>query len=456
LERAQRPGGRIHSLRGQGPRGDLVVEAGGYRFAPKPVSQSAGWNVSTPLTAKIIQELGLPTVAYNPNPSDWDHGLHKIVTPDGQDAGYLTFIERMLGLASARNATIRYGSPVVSLRDVSNSAGDIEAVALRLQSGEEVVARSVLLNIPQHPMVELLRASSGRLASLFPKPLYNPVFYPIMKLYLHYDDAWWRNDLGLVHGPFANEEPPAKHSEHVPNIPVDSPAPLLGQYHDGDVRCDLPEGKCRGFLQTYYGGDSAGRMDFFLPYVDAELDEPAIQLNRSAAHHSALMDALHASLVDHHRAALLAAGGEAAVQRVQALQPSGGIVTIWNQGVAGIHAGCHVAKRSATGSDPVPGELSKAALKPLPGWPVYVANEAFGPMTCWAESSLVMSEAALRKMGVPTPAWLEESFADGLLEPEFNRGRASSDPWLSQSARFASAWPPFRAAPAPTPEGLVV
>ena len=34
FEAGQRVGGRIHSMRGQGPAKDLVVEAGAYRFAP--------------------------------------------------------------------------------------------------------------------------------------------------------------------------------------------------------------------------------------------------------------------------------------------------------------------------------------------------------------------------------------------------------------------------------------
>merc|ERR1719401_1386994 len=128
---------------------------------------------------------------------------------------------------------------------------------IRLQGGEQVVAKSVLLNIPQRPVIELLRSSGGHISEIFPEPLYKPVSFPIMKLYVHYDDAWWRNYLGLVSGPFFNSEPEPKVPSHVSGVPMENPAPLQGQYHDGNVRCDLPGGKCRGFLQAFYGSDTA-------------------------------------------------------------------------------------------------------------------------------------------------------------------------------------------------------
>ena len=30
--------------------------------------------------------------------------------------------------------------------------------------------------------------------------------FSIMKLYIHYDDAWWVNDLNLTAGPFQNTD----------------------------------------------------------------------------------------------------------------------------------------------------------------------------------------------------------------------------------------------------------
>merc|ERR1712050_35120 len=125
-------------------------------------------------------------------------------------------------------------------------------------------------------------------------PLYNPVGYPLMKIYVHYDDAWWRNDLGLVSGTFHNFDvidPSADRSENIPDV---EPAPLQGQYHDGDVRCDLPGGRCRGFLQAFYGGNLVskgsnaigGAIDFYDVFTDATVRDAATQITPTEPHHA--------------------------------------------------------------------------------------------------------------------------------------------------------------------------
>mmetsp|Transcript_13606 Transcript_13606/g.38728 ORF Transcript_13606/g.38728 Transcript_13606/m.38728 type:complete len:513 (-) Transcript_13606:252-1790(-) len=446
FERAGRPGGRIHSLRGEGPRKDLVVEAGGYRFAPKPVVQRTGkitWRIDTPLTAAIIKELGLPTAIYNPNASEWDHGMHKIVDKHGQDAGYLTFIERMLELAVAKGAKVRYSTAVVGLGIVAGEGGS-NLVAIRLQNGEEVVVKSAVLNLPQRPVIELLRRSNGSVASVLPRPLYDAVSFPIMKFYVHYDDAWWRNDLGLTSGPFYNKEPSSKVPGHVIGVPTEDPAPLQGQYHDGNVRCDLPGGKCRGFLQTYYGADTSqnpggidGAIKYYEPFADSISEDAATHIGNVEPHHKLLLDRVHASLVGFHRAALDAANATA---KVAAMRPTGAVLSMWTQGVAGIHAGCHVPRRLDRGDPAPPGLLSKAALQPLPGFPIFVANEAFGPMMCFAEGSLAMSEMALKKMNVSVPkaGWLTEELRAKLLDLETSAGRPPTDPFLLRQETSSS------------------
>lgn len=442
FERAGRPGGRIHSMRGQGPRKDLVVEAGGYRFAPEPVVQHMGtttWYIDTPLTAAIIKELELPSAIYNPNASEWDHGMHKLVDARGEDVGYLTFIERMLHLAEAKGAHVHYNSPVVGLGSQENASG----LVVRLQSGEEYPVRTVLLNLPQRPLIELLRRSDKAIASQFPKPLYNPISFPIMKLYVHYDDAWWRNDLNLVSGAFYNRDTPEKAHAHIAGVPMDYVVPLQGQYHDGDVRCDLPDGRCRGFLQAFYGGDSAqqpggidGAIKYFEPFVDGIRQDSAVELGRSEPQHRELLDALHASLVAFHHSALEAAN---ATSKVAAMRPTGAVLSIWSEGVAGINAGCHTPKRGPNGEAPAPGTLSKAALQPLPGLPIFVANEAYGTMNCFAEGSLAMAESALRVMNVSLPpsGWLTDDMVVTLLDPKTCAGRPPSDPFLLPAHHYA-------------------
>jgi len=437
FERSMRPGGRIHSLRNQGPKQDLVVEAGGYRFAPKEVVQHFGnvtWRINTPLTAAIVRELKLPTKIYNPNPSQWDHGMRVIVDDHGEDAGYLTLVETMLHRAESSGAVVRFGAEVVGLGLLG--AKPSEGMVVRIKNGEEFAASDVMLNLPQRPAIELLRRSGGAVSSVFPRPLYDPVSFPLFKFYVHYDDAWWVNDLGHVSGAFYNTAPAEKVPGHVPDLSIETPAPLQGQYHDGHVRCDLPGNRCRGFLQAYYGSDHTqdgdginGALKFYTPFGDSISEDSATFIKPGASHHKELLEQVHAALLALHKPQLDAVNATA---RVAAMRPTEAVLSIWSDGVQGIHAGCHQPKLKPSGEAPVPGELAKAAMQPLPGWPIYVANEAYGPMGCFAEGSLAMSEAVLTRLGVPLPpsGWLQQELVEALLEPEASIGRPPTDPFL--------------------------
>merc|ERR1712061_478416 len=111
-----------------------------------------------------------------------------------------------------------------------------------------------------------------------------------------------------------------------------------------------------------------------------------------------------------------------ASERVSREQPTGAVLSVWDQRVSGIHAGCHAPK---PGNNPSPDHLPVAALQPLPGWPVFVANEAFGTPHCWAESSLVMADAALVRMNISAIPW------DGKVPPQYRQlERLSTDPFF--------------------------
>jgi len=297
----------------------------------------------------------------------------------------------------------------------------------------------VLLNLPQRPAIELLRRSGGAVGSVFPRPLYEPVSFPIFKFYVHYDDAWWVNDLSLTSGPFYNTGPAETVPSHVPDLPLESPAPLQGQYHDGHVRCDLPgPRRCRGFLQAYYGTDHSqatevdginGALMFYTPFGDSISEDSATFIKPDAPHHKELLEQVHAALLALHKTQLDVAN---ATVRVAAMRPTEAVLSIWSDGVKGINAGCHQPKLQKSGEPAVPGALSKAAMQPIPDWPLYVANEAYGTMNCFAEGSLAMSEAVLNRLNVPLPptGWLDQELAEGLLEPEASAGRPPTDPFL--------------------------
>eukprot|EP00746_Dinoflagellata_sp_MGD_P111992 gnl/MRDRNA2_/MRDRNA2_48863_c0_seq1.p1 gnl/MRDRNA2_/MRDRNA2_48863_c0~~gnl/MRDRNA2_/MRDRNA2_48863_c0_seq1.p1 ORF type:complete len:543 (-),score=109.88 gnl/MRDRNA2_/MRDRNA2_48863_c0_seq1:141-1619(-) len=392
FEMADRPGGRIHSLRQQGPKKDLVVEAGAYRFAEHEVCEplpgsNQSWCIFTPIIKATVEKLGLKSAVYDPDPKEWDHNLRKLVDTNGHAVGYLTLVEAMLDHAVKLGAELKYNTKVLGL------GGNSSDIQLHLANGDTIHARSVLLNLPQDVLLKLLRKSEGPITDFFPAPLYKPSSFPIMKLYVHYEDAWWRNDLGLLTGPFVNSNPGLNPpvSPHQAPMVYEAPAPLQGQYHDGDVRCDLPGGKCRGFLQAFYNGGVG--VDFYKNFHPWDGDA-AVQLSPSTQEHKELLTMVHNALVEFHRDALDKVNATA---RVEKMLPDAGVMSIWSQGVEGIHAGCHMPK---IGNHSSSAEIAREALKPFAGWPLYVANEAFGPHPCWAEGSLNMSAAAVQHLGV--------------------------------------------------------
>lgn len=403
FELTDRPGGRIHSLRRQGPKSDLVVEAGAYRFAPHEVCEvvgSASWCIYTPITAATVEKLNLKQGIYDPDPTQWDNKMHKLVDPGGHNIGYLTLPEVMLARAASHGAKILYRTGVSAL-----SGGDSSGVDLKLFNGEIVHAGSVLLNLPQAPLLKLLRRSGSPFADVFPAPLYEVASFDIMKLYVHYEDAWWRNDLGLVAGAFVNGNPPTEHNSHVihPHDVADQgPVPLRGQYHDGDVRCDGPHGRCRGYLQAFYSGGAA--IDYYKSFHPLEGDS-VVQLFANTTEHKTLLTKIHSGLLKLHEKQLEAANATA---RVAQMMPDSGVLSIWSQGVEGIHSGCH---SPMNGTSPLPQDMPKAALQPFAGLPVFVANEAYGPVNCFAEGSLNMSATALEHLGIAQPEWLVRHMA---------------------------------------------
>ena len=418
FDMSARVGGRVHSLRRQGPRHDLVVEAGAYRFALNDTCIRFGnysFCVSTPLTKHLVVDaLKLPTKAYNPTKAGWDHALHKIVDAAGNDAGYLTFVEKMAH-ASLSNLKLLLGKELASIGPSSLAPAD--GLTLVFADGAAVTAKRLALNLPQRPLLRLLAASPSLVPAdaQWPAPLTRPLAYPIVKLYLHYDDAWWINDLGLRAGSFNNSQ--AWHADPTGPMAADdclgarqAPYPLQGAYHDGDYRCDRPGPRaCRGFLQAAYMGDpQAVRLyeQFHLSGTDSAVAlDPATRPD-----HRFLLEGVHAALLGVHEATLKAKG---AYERVAAMQPSGGVASVWSDRAAGLEAGCHMPREHAGSVKPTPA----AAIAPLAPWAkqVFVVNEAFGTRECWAEGSLVMAENAAARLGLPRPAWLPQDLYEKLL-----------------------------------------
>jgi len=454
FERHHRLGGRIASIRGLGPKKDLVVEAGAYRFIPVPECNEFGppgqrvtkceW---TPLTAHLVKDaLKLKTKLYDPFPGDHSK-MEKIVDENGHNAGYATFVETMAKEAEGlQRLKIFLGHEVVGLRRSERDTNGGVVISVKGPSKTfEVEASAVLLNIPQLPLLRLLRASSQVDDAMSPPAdLFAPTSYAILKLYVHYEDAWWRNYLQHVGGEFSNMMGNFSAWE----APYQFPMPLEGRYWDGDFRCDGDENRpCRGFLEAIYGSDTA-IIESFRPFMLADRNgDPIVVLDQNKD--KELLKRIHRSLVAFHEKELRKVGK---LELVNASLPDSAVLSSWTAEAAGFEAGCHSLKVvSPSGYDmedvkPVfNSSLQRSKfVRPLgEDVRVFLADEAFGWPSCWAESSLVLAENAVNEMeGLSRPSWLPEDvyhyvmFKDheastlGPKEPS-----CGGDPWLRTPQR---------------------
>ena len=436
FEQNTRVGGRVHSMRGQGPKEDLVVEAGAYRFATNETCihfKNLSMCIYTPILKHLILDaLKLPTKAYDPVVGAWDHVLHVITDSHGHDAGYKTFVEAMVQHSPPPNLHLRFAHQLVNVSLPADGeaapkhgseadAHDAAAMLLHFGNGAVFGAARLVLNIPQRPLLRLLGGSPALapMSMPWPAPLTYPHAYPIVKVYVHYDDAWWLNDLKLAAGMFNNSDAWRTAAGGIFAAEDclaarQAPFPLQGSYHDGDTRCDLPgERPCRGFLQAAYMGDpQVVRLfeEFHLNGNDsATVLEPAARPD-----HKYALESVHAALLALHKPQLDKVAG--AYARVAAMRPSGGIISAWSMRAAGIETGCHYPRSGPPLSKKA---LPKAALQPLVGGPleqkVLVVNEAFGTLECWAEGSLAMAENAAKRLGLAKPSWLPEDVYEQIL-----------------------------------------
>jgi len=187
FERSERHGGRIYSLKNQGPRNDLTVDVGAYRYAPEPEKEGS-WYIYTPLLAGLIDtRLGLPSATYEPGSNST---LRKIVDAEGENAGYATFVDAMLSEIRAEpkyasRFALRYHEELVSVTPASSSEG----VTLSFASGLSAVAGDVILNLPQLPLLKVLERSEALLGGSsadVPPALLAPLPTDGVKLYVHY------------------------------------------------------------------------------------------------------------------------------------------------------------------------------------------------------------------------------------------------------------------------------
>ena len=186
---SERAGGRLYSLRGFGPD-NLNVDAGGYRT----------WPQYTPVThALIVDKLGLPTGCYDEMEVPCEK--YNIMDANRAQLGFTTFVETMM--TTVADAGARF-FPQHKLVSITRSAAT-SAATLNFENGATAtVSGSVVLNMAQRPLLEVVRASSlpsGVVGTLQYRAMHSVQSEIVTKLYLYYRKAWWRH-LGLVSGDF--------------------------------------------------------------------------------------------------------------------------------------------------------------------------------------------------------------------------------------------------------------
>jgi hypothetical protein len=304
FERAERVGGRTFSLYGQGTRRDLTVELGAYRFCGSPNATGkdgrgscGGCEMCMPMMNNLIKgKLGLQTAPYQPGggPAD-EEQLVKVVDAEGQNHGLARYVERMANASAAAGVRFFLGHEVTALHapPANSSGGAADCFSLDVRctapsfppapahtacaAAGAVRAGQVLLNTPLLPTLRIVRSSPSLKPHFehgaFPAFLRVPHAWRHVKLYVHYDWAWWRT-LGLTSGDFHLYGPTPEDGGRWDGQPdcgeqgggrlgplqtcsADT-LPLEGRYHDGHVRCDDGNAtglRCRGFIEATYTSD---------------------------------------------------------------------------------------------------------------------------------------------------------------------------------------------------------
>lgn len=390
----------------------------------------------------IKGKLGFKVQSYQPGAGIVDERtLVKIVDNNGENAGLAQYTDALHARAAAAGVRFFLGHEVVAITvpaaTALNSSFTVEVRCtapswpLRPAPGTCVdfnaTASRVLLNTPLLPTLRILR-SSPTLKAHYPGGQY-PAFLRVphawrhVKLYLHYDHAWWRS-LGLTSGYFHMYGPTPDDGGawdgQCPSLdtgalmPCSSDTlPLEGRYHDGHVRCDdgKPTGdNCRGFIEATYTSDGVHSSNVtFFEYYQVNTDPPYVIVDRNTSSDGEyLLQQAHERMVTYHHDQLIGAG---LYDKVHSEPPSHAVLSMWDPKSPGFGAGTHgMNSAKIPGGKYAPGAAAGTvpakSIKPFPTLSMYIANEAFHPAD-WGEGSLEMAENIVhRYFGVTAPTWI--------------------------------------------------
>ena len=263
---------------------------------------------------------------------------------------------------------------------------------LHFENGVKATAGRVFLNIPQRPLLEVLRASEGMLTPEQAKEAYSGAHAVqtemVAKVYLYYPNAWWYH-LGLTQGDFALEGDADK-------------MPLQGRYHDGHVKCEDPEKRtgCHGFLLATYIHDYAGETSMYFRRFQEERLEPVTMVTQSTAEGRIFLEHAHRRVMEYHSSLPAGAINAPQFKIDQTLRRAGApefaVLATWNIATVGSGGGWHGwtdLDRVQSAKFPFPESLN-----------IDVINEAYSNVQGWAEGSLQHADVILKmRYGIDSP-----------------------------------------------------
>ncbi|PNW76009.1 hypothetical protein CHLRE_12g551352v5 [Chlamydomonas reinhardtii] len=150
FEATNRVGGRIFSIRGLGKLADMTVDLGAYRYVD---------GRHTLVQGLVENLLKLKYVLYDPASTQF----RKIVDDKGDDLGFVTFVEELTKLSMSLGMKLFLNSPVTKVDRMPSTSADAQyAVSVMGPNGKimKVVAKHVIFNTPQRPLMRILQNSN--------------------------------------------------------------------------------------------------------------------------------------------------------------------------------------------------------------------------------------------------------------------------------------------------------
>eukprot|EP01006_Ploeotia_vitrea_P041447 TRINITY_DN66527_c6_g4_i2.p1 TRINITY_DN66527_c6_g4~~TRINITY_DN66527_c6_g4_i2.p1 ORF type:complete len:619 (-),score=85.79 TRINITY_DN66527_c6_g4_i2:296-2152(-) len=344
----------------------------------------ADWETGeTALSRQSLEYLAIEYARYFALLSEKSGDMHIAVTEDDLPAGYDTYLMKMLDAFTTAGGRVYFNNQLTDI-EIEGNCPILEI------GGHYYKPESAVLNMPSWDLMQLGRWSSfwQRSSPEFLASLGSLENYPLFKVYLAYNDAWWYTKLNWDNGR-------VKTSKWTTQM----------RFHDGVTECDNVAQKinCRGaLLATYMTDDGWWNNMRWADSNTKEADPWSTQVikfrrGQSSAQTEYFIDQIHQRVFETLHDAFLEAGlTEAEINTLQAQKPYAAIGGDWaNQYASAVHI-----------RQPSNNEVNWfSQQKPIQGVNLFLANEGFGMPTAWSEGSLVAAERVMAQhFGLPMPA----------------------------------------------------